>query len=151
MSHIRKQIRDAVVNLLRQMPVYGPKVYVNRDVPFEDMDLPALDVTTSSSVESSSIITNSYPVLYERTLPVVITAYARNTVRVQNTLDEMCETVETALGGPAGFGLGGLVKRMYLDSTEIDTDGQADIQVGMAKMTFMAVYQMRCNQPSQAR
>lgn len=149
MNHLRKQIRDAVAALLKSVPDLSSMVHVNRDVPFDDSELPAIKVTTSGTTESIQILTQNYPVKYERAQPVKVEIYARNLNRVENTLDMYAVQIETILGSITGFGLSGLVKRLYLDSTEIDTTTEADVQVGVLRLNYMAIYQTRCDMPGQ--
>ena len=138
MTHMRKQIRDAIVTALTGLPTTGTHIFKSRVYPNEQQKLPLLCVYALK--EDSEIITMGTPYKYQRDLEVMIEGYAK-AIGV-NTLDDVLDLisleVEEALA--VDITLGGLAKNTLLDSTEIDMVGDGEVPVGVIRLTFLVRY-----------
>ena len=96
MVHERKQIRDKIKALLLGAATQaGSNVYTNRMLSFFESELPSLNVLTFSE---SSEIRNNTPQIIERNLDVHVEIRAEDNDLVDDTLDEISEEVENAIG-----------------------------------------------------
>ena len=64
-----------------------------------------------------------------------------------DTVDTICSEVEVALGGST---VNGLVKDIYLESTEINYQGEGDQPLAIATMTWNVLYETASNAPDTA-
>lgn len=144
MAHHRKIIRDAVVTALTGLASTGSNVFATRRYPVAAAQLPALCVyTLSEDSEVDSMGTNRSLL---RTLDMIIEAVTQVNDTLDNTLDQLCLEVETALGlDPT---LGGRVHDCNLASTRIAIRGDAEAETGSAVMNFSVIYRTRANDPS---
>jgi hypothetical protein len=133
MSHVRQDLRAAVVAAVTGLAQTQARVHTARVYPLRELDMPALVVnTTSDSAETEGGI----DVLYvPRVVTVEVQAYARG-ANLANTLDTICEQVEVALG--AALTVQGKAVQLIYQATEIEFDGEAEQPIGRAAMTFNA-------------
>jgi hypothetical protein len=135
MSHVRQQIREAVVAALTGLATTGSRVHASRLRPQGDAGLPCLLVTT----ESEEVVETSILGLQRRELVVQVRGYAKATGALDDTLDTIAAEVETALG--ADVTLGGLAKgSLLLAGIDIDFDDALDKPVGVVVLQFKAGY-----------
>jgi hypothetical protein len=146
-NHLRQQIREAVATAITGLPTSGARVFQARAYPLERADLPGLLVTTST--EATETISLGPPRSQIRTLRVQITALARATSNVDDTLDTMAKEIETALAMPCAA-LAGLVKNISLTDTATELAGTGDRPLARSVLTFDAVYMTAENAPDLA-
>lgn len=141
MPHARQQIREAAATVLTGLATSGSRVYQSRVHPLEAANLPCLLVNTDD--EEVQGLKISSPDLLDRRLTLTVSAVAKASANLDDTLDNMIAEVETVLGGSI---LGGLVKTLQLDSIGIEMV-QNDKPVGMARMSYSATYMTTANAP----
>jgi len=149
-NHIRRQVRDAFATLVTGLTTTGANVFVNRVDPVATGDLPALLIATpSEQVEKASIgMPNPF---VRRALTLTVTAMARASSTVWNTLDLICQEVEEAVFlDETTATLGGLCKDTALVATEISISGEGDRMVGIAAMQFEILIHAREGIPDAA-
>lgn len=102
-NHVNRQLREAAIVLLTGLPTTGARVHSYRVNPLDGgTELPALIVRApADSAEPQTIHSG----LYQRSIELVVTAYAAAVADLDDTLDEMRKEIETALGVP--FTVGG--------------------------------------------
>ena len=142
MSHLRQLIRSNIVTAVTGLSATGSRVYQTRLYPLEQAKLPGLCVYTRS--ESTDYVTVSYPRRQERTLEVIIEAYASGTANLDNTLDTISAQVEEALY--ADITRGGYAKDTKVIAFEADFDGSGEQPVGVGRLTVQVTYSNRENE-----
>lgn len=136
MSSKRKNIRTAVVNLLKAAgTAAGQNVFPNRARSNWAEDLPVILVY--SLHEAVQVIEVSQPLL-QRTLTVAIDARAKADNGVDDALDDMAESIETAINADPTFG--NLAIQSTLTTTEIDFNGQGETPFGGARLIYEVIY-----------
>jgi len=137
--HARELIRKAVASAVTGLATTGTSVFTNRLYPYNDDDLPNLSVYAAQSPETveDEGTMGSYQL---RVLPVEIVARAKTTAELEDTLDDICAEVETALVGSAA--VDALVKSLRLISTEIEMDNDGEKPVGAARMEWEVIYRV---------
>jgi hypothetical protein len=150
MSHVREQIRDAVVSAVTYLDLTARRVFRTRVYPMDRESLPGLCVYTSSeSIEPNTIGGLKSVSAYLRTLSVNIEAYAKASVDLDNTLDDIAVEVETAMAEDST--LNGLVEDVILTSTEIDImGGDSEQPVGVLRLSYDIIYRTTLADPSAA-
>lgn len=136
-NHVRRQIRDAAIasGVLGNLSTSGTRCYASRVYKMEDANLPGLRVyTNEESVEIGSLgvsRTNA------RTLELVVEACSKKASGMDDELDSMIKEVEVAIA--ANQSLGG-AKYAQLRRIDIELSGEAEKQIGVARMTFEVLY-----------
>ncbi len=143
MSHARTQIRQAVVNLLKDQTAAGNRVYESRVYPLDDPKLPALLVFTPQ--ESMGNPTMQRPRTQQRQLQLVIEGYLKARGDIDSDADALALEVEQLIG--ADPTIGGLVKDAMLDVTTTQLSGEGEKPVAIVSLTFMALYAVKENAP----
>lgn len=143
MSHLRTQIRNAVVATLG---LTGSRVYASRRHPVEADKLPALCVYAfdETSELHGKAAAATRPLL--RQLNMAVEAVAQANDNVDDSLDVICGDVEVALG--ADPTLGGLAYDCHLTGTKIAIVATGDRTTAHALMTFTVFYRTRAADPS---
>lgn len=134
MSHIRKQIRDAIKAALTGLALTGSRVYVNRLSPVAATDTPCLVIQTPS--EDLNNLRLLGPVHYERTLAVTIDAYVSGAT-LDDQLDAVCAQIEPAIANAGS--LSGLTDYpLTLESVRFEFEDQASPPVAVARLRLTA-------------
>ncbi len=141
-DHLHKQIRSAVVTALTGLATSGTRVYANRLNPLPDATQPALLVTLDS--EQADGLTVHQPQVQERTLTLSVSAVAKATSALDDTLDQMSKEVETALA--AGITVGSQNLPAYYTGMSFE-DAEGDKPVGVKRMSFTIPYTAMSNAP----
>ena len=137
MSHIRQQIREAIVTKLKEIETFGGRVYPYRTRPHHT--LPDALVYTSEDEVNHELDTMKKD-KYIRTVTVKIEIRVKATANIDDTIDDLCvETEEKMFDDPA---FGGLVKQLDLITTTIELSGESDKTVGLATIEYEAWYRM---------
>jgi hypothetical protein len=150
MSHVRQQIRDAVVDAVTLLNTTDRNVFRTRVYPMDRQSLPGLCVYTSSESSEPNTIGGLKTVsAYLRTVSVNIEAYAKASADLDNDLDDISVEVETAMAQDST--LNGLVEDVVLTSTEIDImGGDSEQPVGVLKLSYDIIYRTTLADPSAA-
>lgn len=137
MAHVRQQIRAAVGTAITGL-TSGASVHTSRVYDLEAGDLPAYKVYSLS--ESKEFDRKRYPRGAYRKLQIVIEAAAKKTSGLDDQLDTLCAEAEIAIA--ADITLGGIVKDIYLETTEIELNDGGDQPHGTATMSWIAEYRV---------
>ncbi len=138
MSHVRKQIRDAVKTVLTGLTTTGTNVFSSRIHPFfsDGAELPGLCLYTSTEEVENSEDDLSH--IQTRSVLVVVEGYEVATGAIEDTLDTIAAEVETAL--MADQFLNKLSHGIDLVGTEIEITGEAEKPVGVIVMIYRVYY-----------
>jgi len=146
MAHVRQQIRERIATEVTGLSTTGSNVFQSRVYPLQASNLPGLLIyTTSETSEPLDMGTTSR--LMGRSLSVNIDAYVKAVSNFDDTVDTVCSEVEVALGGST---VNGLVKDIYIESTEIDYQGEGDQPLAVATMVWVCEYETAANAPDTA-
>lgn len=136
-THPRQVIRHAVVSQLVGKTGAGSRVYPDRRIPFQRVELPALAVyVPTESVEIQSRATA--PRELDRRAQVVVEAAVQQAENVDDALDALALQVEDALH--ADWTLGGVASDLLLTSTETDVVDTGKQLIGVARLEFEVRY-----------
>lgn len=141
--HVREQIRVAAATTLNGLPTTGGRVYASRVSNWNSASLPGLAIYTTAETAEPAAMGSGRPTARE--LELVIEAAAKAVAGVDDILDRVAAEVEAALA--ADPTLGGLVKRLVLERTEIDLSGEGEEPVGLVRLTFQALYRTPAGDP----
>lgn len=137
MSHVRRQIRDKVTDILKTgVALVRRRVLASRVYPLTAANIPAVLVYTRS--EGSGLLSFGPAKSLDRRLSLSIDVYVRATETFDNDLDAICVQVEETIA--ANFTLDGLAKEAVLTGTEIDYSGEAEQPVAVARLTYAIRY-----------
>jgi hypothetical protein len=135
MAHARKQIRDHIITLLTGLTTTGSNVFVSRVYPLNKADLPGLLIYTIEEQSEPGAMGGTL----DRVLSLAIDGVVKATGgAIDDTLDQIAEEVEAAI--TADTRLNDLALFVYLASTEIEFDGQAEQPTGIITMNFSIQY-----------
>lgn len=146
MSHVRQQLRERAATTLTGLSTTGSKVYQSRVYPLGAANLPGLLIYTKS--EDSEAVTMSGARTLLRNLSLVIEGYVKAVSNYDDTVDTIAKEVETAMGNDVT--LNGLAKNSYLESTEIQYDGEGEKPVAVVSLTYSVEYMTKENAPQTA-
>lgn len=144
-DHVRKQIRDAAVAALTGLATSGDRVFENRTHELQENEVPGLRIYTNN--EASRILSLGIGRRRERGLELVVECCSKKADGFDDELDAMIKEVELAID--ANQGMGG-AKSIEPRSIEIDMDGEADQDIGVARMTFDVLYYTALGEPDVA-
>lgn len=145
-NHIRQQIREYIGTTLTGLTTTGSNVYESRVYPLENAKLPALIIYTKS--ETSEPIVIGTDRVMSRELSVVVEGYAKATSDFDDTIDTISKEVEQAIA--ADRTLDGKAKDTYLESTEIEFNGEGEKPLGYVSLTFLTNYYVKEKNPDVA-
>ena len=146
MSHVRQQLRERAATTLTGLTTTGTKVYQSRVYPLGAANLPGLLIYTKS--EDSEAVTMSGARTLLRNLSLVIEGYVKAVSNYDDTVDTIAKEVETAMGNDVT--LNGLAKNSYLESTEIEYDGEGEKPVAVVSLPYTVEYMTKENAPQTA-
>lgn len=146
MSHVRQQLRERAATTLTGLSTTGSKVFQSRIYPLGNSNLPGLLIYTKS--EDSEAVTMSGARTLLRNLSLVIEGYVKAVSNYDDTVDTIAKEVETAMGNDVT--LNGLAKNSYLESTEIQYDGEGEKPVAVVSLTYSVEYMTKENAPQTA-
>jgi len=141
MSHVRKQIRDAVVTALTGLSTTGNRVYKSRIYPLETGKLPGLAIYTKSEEIQNNTI--GAPRTQIRILEVMVEAYVMANTAFDDTIDAISLEVEEALY--TNSSLGGKAKGLDVVAFESDYSGDGEKVVGVGRFTVQVTYSTKEN------
>lgn len=137
MSHIRKQLRDAVITRLTGLTSTGANVFPGRIYPIGSDKMPGLLVYTNDEV--SAPITSGNPRRYERTVTLEVQALVQVTDSYEDDLDEIAVEIEEAVADDLGWG--GIAEDTRLVMTEKEFSAEAKISTARMTLKFEIDYQ----------
>lgn len=126
MAHIRTQIRDAVVAMLRGTATAGGRVYDRRGYKISG----STAINVHLDEEDIEYMTLDYPRLQARTIAITAQIYADD----PDTLDTISLEIEQALY--ADLTLGGLAREAQIRQTSIAVSEQSDAPTYRATTLF---------------
>ena len=145
-NHIRQQIRERVGTTLTGLTTTGSNVYQSRVYPLENAKLPALIIYTKS--ETSDPLEMGSQRSVQRNLSLVIEAFAKGTSNTDDTADTISKEIEVAMANDTTHN--NLAQDSFLESTEIDYNGEGDQPVATLMMTYNIIYITTENAPDVA-
>lgn len=148
MAHIRTQVRDGVEAALKDLPSTQNRVFVTRTYPLDHRRLPALLVYVLD--ERSEPVEMGPGRDMERQMSVTIEAIADGK-GYDDELDQIALEIEAALA-QSNY-LGGLVKELYLQSTNLDLATgreRGEKRKGILTLSYMALAVTPETQPQTA-
>ncbi len=138
MANKRKLIREAIVQrLIDAGTTAGSKVYENRTRPVWEGSLPAINVWTESE---TPILINEAPKIYERTLIVVIEAYASARADIDDDLDALSNQIEAIFDNEDRFSLQGETSDIVYAGTEMGLIGTGSRETGVVRISYRVKY-----------
>lgn len=150
MSHVRQQIRDAVVARLTGLKTTAKNVMVGRTRPLPlDYDPTLLVYTTpaqSGGQEAAKPLSLSFPRSIQRTMSLSIWGRVQQADLPDDLLDVIAAEVETAMASDPTFG--GLVKDSVLAGTVSQVDANGDRHEGGIRLVYSVIYITRENAPT---
>lgn len=143
MTHVRQQLREEVATVVTGLATTGVNVFQSRKYPLQESELPCLIVTTEG--DDVEKLTMNFPSLLERSTVVRITAKARETVDVDDKIDDICAEVEIAIANATL-----IAKSNDFIGTETDEDVVGNQSVGTATLTYQMKLHTLENAPETA-
>ena len=135
MSHIRQQIREAVVTRLKTITVFSHRVYPYRTAPHTL--LPDAVVKIEEDVVIEEYTTDHK---YMRAFTVAIETRKKASSDIDDEMDDLCVLIEEKMMTDPTFG--GLLKKLDLAVTKIEMSAEGDQPVGLATLEYEAWYRM---------
>jgi len=145
MSHVRQQIREAAAIVLTGLAISGSRVFQNRLRPLKDADLPCLLINTDDEDIETIGFTADAP--QERRLTLMIRALAKQSLTLDDTLDNMLAEIESALARQT---FGGLAKSLLLEKISIEMNDDLEKPVGVASAHYQLTYYTATGNPGTA-
>ena len=142
MKHVREQIRTHVFDLL-SVKLTGTSVFNSLVYDVESGSLPACKIYSLS--ESSEFDTMTFPRGNIRKLQVIVEVIGKANANIDNLLDRLCAETEVAI--TEDVNLGGLTKDISLEVTTIELNDGGENPHGMARMSWIAEYRIKENDP----
>lgn len=137
MTHVRKQIRDAVETRLTSLATTGANVFMSRIYSVAEGSLPALLIYAVS--EQADIHIKGRPATLLRTMELRIEGMAETSgATLDDTLDQIALEVEHAMNSDMTFS--GLALRSTLTGSEISFNGEGDAKGGSVILTYEIIY-----------
>lgn len=140
MSHARQQIREAIVTALKTITAFSNRVYPYRTTPHTV--LPDAIVYTLEDETLPDYDANGKEV---RDLTVAIVIRAKVTDDLDDTIDDLCVSVEKAMRTDETFG--SRIKKLDHKKTSIEPKGGSEKSVGLAVLEYMATYRINRSNP----
>lgn len=147
-SHVREQIRKAILSALTGLTTTGTNVTTSMVYPYEKSNLPALSILVARDADEENEGDVMGPDGWRRLVVVVEAREAANAAALEDILDDMCMEVEIAMKSDSG--LSALANDVQLYSTEISLDDSGEKPVGLARMSWLVTYRTSSTDPTTA-
>jgi hypothetical protein len=134
MSHVRTQLRTALVATLTGLATTGNRVHASRMRPQGDANLPCLLVTTNDEQIDSTV-----DAILLRDLSVSIRGFAMASAALDDTLDQIALEVESVMASNP---------RAIFERVEIDYDDELEKPVGAITLTYRIQYYTTAADPA---
>lgn len=145
MTHVRTQIRDAVVAALTGLSTTGSRVYAGRSRPAAKDTDPFLLVYGTQETSEPAAIGVDPILMHELMVRVEGRALASTAAAIENTLDQIALEVEPAI--TRNSALGHLTRSVILVGTRIAVESPGERHAGEVTMEFRIVYRTRESSP----
>jgi len=143
-SHVRRQIREAVVTELKKITAFSNRVYPYRTTPH--LTLPDVVVfTPEEKIIQEQSTFSADGIIQMRELSIVIAIRAMAVCDLDDTLDSYCVSVEEHMVFDDTFG--GLVKNLSLVGTTVEIVGELEKSIGIATLTYTGMCRTAQNAP----
>ncbi len=144
MPHARQQIRYAAATQVNGLTTTADRVYRSRVYPIEPENLPCLAIYAQEETREDDQAGGE--ITEDRLLTLVVEGRAQANELLDDTLDTIAEEVEVVIASDRT--LGGKVKYIYLESTEIEISVEGEHPTGLIKLNYMVEYRTDNNAPS---
>jgi hypothetical protein len=147
MAHARKQIRNAIAEILKGLQTTGQNVYPSRVYSLEDSELPSLSIFTidAAGEEVVTRITLGPNPRIHRACPLIIEGHAAVDENIDDVLDRISLEVEIAMSAP--IVIGSKTVPAQFQSTGKDLIGDNESQIGIVRLTYLVSYVTAENTP----
>ena len=136
-DHIRNQIRDRTAVAVTGLTTTGSNVFQSRVYNLEDSKLPAIIIYTKS--EDSELLEMGSTRTLQRNLSLVVEAYVKANSNYDDTIDTIAKEVEAVMGADVTHN--DLARDSFLDSTEINYNGEGEQPIAVMTMVYNIGYQ----------
>lgn len=143
MAHARKQIRDAIVTALTDLPSTGNNITTSRIIPHEGAKLPAISVYTKN--ELSEPMTLSVSRRMKRVVNVVVDVAIKASNSLDDAVDAIAVSIEQAMATDTS--LQNLVKSVTLTETDVQFNFEGDQRMAFMVMNYAIEYQISETDP----
>jgi len=145
MSHARQQIRSAFLAALVNATEANANVFSGRVYPLQSAITKAIVVYTSNEgIDIATIGSLGTARSYMRDLSVVVEAYVKTSIEIDNALDALSTEIEEAIDLDAG--IRNLVEDYFLSNVEVQLETN-ETPVGVSRMTYTVRYRTRPGAP----
>lgn len=138
MSHVRQQIRDALVARLKtDITSVSNRVFGNRLYAIRANNLPAICVYSISEQSDRQVMSASSSDM-RRSLTVAIDVYVTQNEDADDQSDTLTAQIEASVG--ADPQLSGIAKDAILTSTEMDLSGEGEVPFVLTRLIYSVEY-----------
>lgn len=137
MSHVRTQIRKAMVTRLSGLPTTSAAVFGQRIRPIAAVP-PFLTVYLGD--DEGELLTVGDDRIEQHNADLVITAYAKDSGDMEDILDQIALEVQTQVATTTDLTFGGLVKLIGAPRIEPDVDDSLEKPCGVNRITYPITY-----------
>lgn len=147
MSHVRTQIRNALVARLTGLTTTGSAVHGQRTQPTPAVP-PFLKVWIGD--DNGELLNVTDDMNEQRTAEIVIEAYAKAEGDMESTLDQIALEVQTQIATTPDRTFGGLIKLLGAPRIEPDVDDSLEATAGLNRITYPITYFIAGTNPAVA-
>lgn len=147
MSHVRTQIRNALVARLAGLTTTGAAVHGQRTRPVAAV-APFLKVWIGD--DNGELLNVTDDMSEQRTAEIVIEAYAKAEGDMEATLDQIALEVQTQIATTPDRSFGGLIKQLGPPRIEPDVDDSLEASAGLNRITYPITYFIAGTNPAVA-
>lgn len=144
MAHKRKLIREEIVSILQSEVslVASTSIFESRIEPiYETAKIPAIAVYTK---QESAEAFNDHHRIYQRELEIAIEILVQGNSGIDDSIDAICEEVETALNGTK-YERSSNYQSIELTQTEVAFLAEARAPKAAARLTYLIKYETQEN------
>lgn len=137
MSHVRTQIRAALLARLTGLATTGTSVYGQRTWPVGS-NPPFLKVYLGD--DNGELLNATDDLIEQRTADLVIEVYAKDSGDMEDILDQIALEVQQKIATTPDRSFGGLIKLLGAPRIEPDVDDSLDQPCGVNRITYPITY-----------
>jgi hypothetical protein len=135
MSHVRRQLREAVAAAVTGLATTAARVFQSRIYPLRDVDLPCLLISTDDeSIEAENVVAGGE---LTRNLTLTVKGVVKANTDLDDTLDAIAEQVEPVLNGAT---LGGKARLCTLEKITVEMDDVLEKPAGVISLQYRITY-----------
>lgn len=147
MSHVRTQIRDALVARLSGLATTGAAVHGQRTRPLTAVP-PFLKVWIGD--DNGELLNATDDLVEQRNADLVIEAYAKDSGDMEDILDQIALEVQTKIATTPDRSFGGLIKLLGAPRIEPDVDDSLEKPCGINRIAYPITYFIAGTNPALA-